>query len=83
MSAAASAEMIETPPVLNFEEIDYKEIEVEEVSEGPTASLVPRARPEWPSPSRPRGSARRRPAVQKRPPRPLGCAGMPGPPQCT
>ncbi|XP_017680389.1 mitogen-activated protein kinase kinase kinase 7 isoform X4 [Myiozetetes cayanensis] len=31
MSAAASAEMIETPPVLNFEEIDYKEIEVEEV----------------------------------------------------
>ncbi|KAM6272066.1 mitogen-activated protein kinase kinase kinase 7 isoform 3-T3 [Spheniscus humboldti] len=31
MSAAGSAEMIETPPVLNFEEIDYKEIEVEEV----------------------------------------------------
>ncbi|XP_062345868.1 mitogen-activated protein kinase kinase kinase 7 isoform X6 [Cinclus cinclus] len=31
MSAAASVEMIETPPVLNFEEIDYKEIEVEEV----------------------------------------------------
>ncbi|KAG6934584.1 mitogen-activated protein kinase kinase kinase 7 [Chelydra serpentina] len=31
MSAASSAEMIETPPVLNFEEIDYKEIEVEEV----------------------------------------------------
>ncbi|TFK02705.1 exportin-1 [Platysternon megacephalum] len=31
MSAATSAEMIETPPVLNFEEIDYKEIEVEEV----------------------------------------------------
>ncbi|XP_051469217.1 mitogen-activated protein kinase kinase kinase 7 isoform X3 [Apus apus] len=31
MSAAASADMIETPPVLNFEEIDYKEIEVEEV----------------------------------------------------
>ncbi|XP_053793016.1 mitogen-activated protein kinase kinase kinase 7 isoform X3 [Vidua chalybeata] len=31
MSAAASAEMIETSPVLNFEEIDYKEIEVEEV----------------------------------------------------
>ncbi|XP_039914231.1 mitogen-activated protein kinase kinase kinase 7 isoform X11 [Hirundo rustica] len=31
MSAAASAEMIENPPVLNFEEIDYKEIEVEEV----------------------------------------------------
>ena len=27
-----SADMIETPPVLNFEEIDYKEIEVEEVS---------------------------------------------------
>ncbi|KAJ6665788.1 hypothetical protein lerEdw1_001260 [Lerista edwardsae] len=31
MSAASSADMIETPPVLNFEEIDYKEIEVEEV----------------------------------------------------
>ncbi|XP_069707283.1 mitogen-activated protein kinase kinase kinase 7 isoform X3 [Phaenicophaeus curvirostris] len=31
MSAAAAAEMIETSPVLNFEEIDYKEIEVEEV----------------------------------------------------
>uniref|UniRef100_A0A8C8S442 Mitogen-activated protein kinase kinase kinase 7 n=1 Tax=Pelusios castaneus TaxID=367368 RepID=A0A8C8S442_9SAUR len=31
MSVATSAEMIETPPVLNFEEIDYKEIEVEEV----------------------------------------------------
>ncbi|XP_050805246.1 mitogen-activated protein kinase kinase kinase 7 isoform X7 [Gopherus flavomarginatus] len=31
MSAASSAEMIETPPVLNFEEIVYKEIEVEEV----------------------------------------------------
>uniref|UniRef100_A0A452INY8 Mitogen-activated protein kinase kinase kinase 7 n=1 Tax=Gopherus agassizii TaxID=38772 RepID=A0A452INY8_9SAUR len=31
MSAATSAEMIETPPVLNFEEIVYKEIEVEEV----------------------------------------------------
>ncbi|KAM9155316.1 mitogen-activated protein kinase kinase kinase 7 isoform 3-T3 [Pangshura tecta] len=31
MSAATSAEMIETPPALNFEEIDYKEIEVEEV----------------------------------------------------
>ncbi|XP_063245722.1 mitogen-activated protein kinase kinase kinase 7 isoform X4 [Prinia subflava] len=31
MSATASAEMIETSPVLNFEEIDYKEIEVEEV----------------------------------------------------
>ncbi|XP_068534031.1 mitogen-activated protein kinase kinase kinase 7 isoform X1 [Anas acuta] len=30
-AAASSAEMIETPPVLNFEEIDYKEIEVEEV----------------------------------------------------
>lgn len=37
MSAAASAEMIETPPVLNFEEIDYKEIEVEEVSGGPAS----------------------------------------------
>lgn len=50
MSAAASAEMIETPPVLNFEEIDYKEIEVEEVSEGPTARPpppAPRARPAW------------------------------------
>uniref|UniRef100_A0A8C0QSB4 Mitogen-activated protein kinase kinase kinase 7 n=1 Tax=Chelonoidis abingdonii TaxID=106734 RepID=A0A8C0QSB4_CHEAB len=31
MSGVTSAEMIETPPVLNFEEIDYKEIEVEEV----------------------------------------------------
>ncbi|XP_078504380.1 mitogen-activated protein kinase kinase kinase 7 isoform X1 [Lissotriton helveticus] len=32
MSAPSpSADMIETPPVLNFEEIDYKEIEVEEV----------------------------------------------------
>lgn len=31
MSAAGPADMIETPPVLNFEEIDYKEIEVEEV----------------------------------------------------
>lgn len=41
MSAAASAEMIETPPVLNFEEIDYKEIEVEEVSEGPAVPLAP------------------------------------------
>lgn len=48
MSAAASAEMIETPPVLNFEEIDYKEIEVEEVSEGPAVPLAPRARPAWP-----------------------------------
>lgn len=37
MSAAASAEMIETPPVLNFEEIDYKEIEVEEVSGSPAS----------------------------------------------
>ncbi|XP_069462572.1 mitogen-activated protein kinase kinase kinase 7 isoform X13 [Ambystoma mexicanum] len=32
MSAPSpAADMIETPPVLNFEEIDYKEIEVEEV----------------------------------------------------
>ncbi|XP_020640650.1 mitogen-activated protein kinase kinase kinase 7 isoform X1 [Pogona vitticeps] len=31
MSSASSVDMIETPPVLNFEEIDYKEIEVEEV----------------------------------------------------
>ncbi|XP_053143387.1 mitogen-activated protein kinase kinase kinase 7 isoform X3 [Hemicordylus capensis] len=31
MSSATSADMIETPPVLNFEEIDYKEIDVEEV----------------------------------------------------
>ncbi|XP_061479335.1 mitogen-activated protein kinase kinase kinase 7 isoform X2 [Rhineura floridana] len=31
MSSANSADMIETPPVLNFEEIDYKAIEVEEV----------------------------------------------------
>ncbi|NWJ04043.1 M3K7 kinase, partial [Crypturellus undulatus] len=31
MTSAASADMIETAPVLNFEEIDYKEIEVEEV----------------------------------------------------
>uniref|UniRef100_A0A8D0GAA5 Mitogen-activated protein kinase kinase kinase 7 n=1 Tax=Sphenodon punctatus TaxID=8508 RepID=A0A8D0GAA5_SPHPU len=34
MSSANSAEMIETPPVLNFEEIDFKEIEVEEVGRG-------------------------------------------------
>ncbi|XP_026582507.1 mitogen-activated protein kinase kinase kinase 7 isoform X6 [Pseudonaja textilis] len=31
MSSPSSVDMIETPPVLNFEEIDYKEIEVEEV----------------------------------------------------
>ncbi|XP_062980941.1 mitogen-activated protein kinase kinase kinase 7 isoform X2 [Elgaria multicarinata webbii] len=31
MSSASSVDMIETPPVLNFEKIDYKEIEVEEV----------------------------------------------------
>ncbi|XP_060119515.1 mitogen-activated protein kinase kinase kinase 7 isoform X1 [Heteronotia binoei] len=31
MSSASSADMIETSPVLNFQEIDYKEIEVEEV----------------------------------------------------
>ncbi|XP_015271965.1 PREDICTED: mitogen-activated protein kinase kinase kinase 7 isoform X1 [Gekko japonicus] len=31
MSCASSADMIENSPVLNFEEIDYKEIEVEEV----------------------------------------------------
>lgn len=34
--SASSADMIETPPVLNFEEIDFKEIEVEEVSWGTT-----------------------------------------------
>ncbi|XP_034264888.1 mitogen-activated protein kinase kinase kinase 7 isoform X7 [Pantherophis guttatus] len=31
MSSPSSVDMIENPPVLNFEEIDYKEIEVEEV----------------------------------------------------
>lgn len=89
MSAAASAEMIETPPVLNFEEIDYKEIEVEEVSEGPAVPLAPRARPAWPPPRRPRAL----PGFPSLAPA-LGCgrvrggfAGAPGcqtpPPQCT
>lgn len=88
--------MIETPPVLNFEEIDYKEIEVEEVSAGPAAG--------WPLPThtRPRspGAACRRagrePGWPPRaagvavPPRAEGAAGAPWvcrdtppPPQCT
>lgn len=75
--------MIETPPVLNFEEIDYKEIEVEEVSAGPAAG--------WPLPThtRPRspGAACRRagrePGWPPRaagvavPPRAEGAAGAP------
>lgn len=86
MSAAASAEMIETPPVLNFEEIDYKEIEVEEVSEGPAAgppphTLYPRARPAG-GPEGPAGPpARRRP--RGCPPRgcpPRGCPPRRRPP---
>lgn len=70
MSAAASAEMIETPPVLNFEEIDYKEIEVEEVSEGPAVPRTPllpgsgQRGSRRPDPERPRGSPpRRRPSA--------------------
>lgn len=82
MSAAASAEMIETPPVLNFEEIDYKEIEVEEVSEGPAVPLAPRAQPAWPRHADPAvllpGTALRRGPRRLR-----GCAGMPRPPRCT
>lgn len=45
MSAAASADMIETPPVLNFEEIDYKEMTVEEVRAGPGAGPAGKGRP--------------------------------------
>lgn len=75
MSAAASAEMIETPPVLNFEEIDYKEIEVEEVSAGPAAG--------WPLPThtRPRspGAACRR--AGREPGWPPRAAGVAVPPQ--
>lgn len=42
-SSSSASEMIEAPTqVLNFEEIDYKEIEVEEVSEAGRA-LQPRA----------------------------------------
>lgn len=92
MSAAASAEMIETPPVLNFEEIDYKEIEVEEVSEGPAAGrpppAPPRARPAggpegpaWPPPWRLRRRCPRRPPGLPSPapsPRTEGPWGLPG-----
>ncbi|KAM4771428.1 mitogen-activated protein kinase kinase kinase 7 isoform 2-T2 [Rhinophrynus dorsalis] len=42
--SASSAEMIETPPVLNFEEIDYKEIEVEEVVGRGTFGVVCKAK---------------------------------------
>ncbi|KAE8602896.1 hypothetical protein XENTR_v10014165 [Xenopus tropicalis] len=42
--SAASADMIETPPVLNFEEIDYKEIEVEEVVGRGTFGVVCKAK---------------------------------------
>ncbi|CAI9588306.1 unnamed protein product [Staurois parvus] len=42
--SASSADMIETPPVLNFEEIDYKEIEVEEVVGRGTFGVVCKAK---------------------------------------
>ncbi|XP_041419831.1 mitogen-activated protein kinase kinase kinase 7 S homeolog isoform X2 [Xenopus laevis] len=42
--SATSADMIETPPVLNFEEIDYKEIEVEEVVGRGTFGVVCKAK---------------------------------------
>ncbi|XP_063299645.1 mitogen-activated protein kinase kinase kinase 7 isoform X3 [Pelobates fuscus] len=42
--SAASADMIETPPVLNFEQIDYKEIEVEEVVGRGTFGVVCKAK---------------------------------------
>lgn len=78
MSAAASAEMIETPPVLNFEEIDYKEIEVEEVSEGPAVPLAPRARPAWPRHADPAVLLPAAGAALRRGPRRLrGCAATP------
>lgn len=41
-SSSSASEMIEAPSqVLNFEEIDYKEIEVEEVSEARPCSPAP------------------------------------------
>ncbi|KAM4693774.1 mitogen-activated protein kinase kinase kinase 7 isoform 3-T3 [Discoglossus pictus] len=40
----SAADMIETPPVLNFEEIDYKEIEVEEVVGRGTFGVVCKAK---------------------------------------
>ncbi|XP_053566526.1 mitogen-activated protein kinase kinase kinase 7 isoform X1 [Bombina bombina] len=40
----STADMIETPPVLNFEEIDYKEIEVEEVVGRGTFGVVCKAK---------------------------------------
>lgn len=45
-SSSSASEMIEAPSqVLNFEEIDYKEIEVEEVSEAePCCPALPRIR---------------------------------------
>lgn len=63
-AAASSAEMIETPPVLNFEEIDYKEIEVEEVSGGERGLSPRRGLGEGPAPS---GAGRSRPP-SRRPP---------------
>lgn len=63
-AAASSAEMIETPPVLNFEEIDYKEIEVEEVSGGQGGLAPRRGLGEGPAPS---GAGRSRPP-SRRPP---------------
>ncbi|KAM4040304.1 mitogen-activated protein kinase kinase kinase 7 isoform 1-T1 [Anomaloglossus baeobatrachus] len=42
--SASSADMIETPPVLNFEEIDFKEIEVEEVVGRGTFGVVCKAK---------------------------------------
>ncbi|XP_068087273.1 mitogen-activated protein kinase kinase kinase 7 isoform X2 [Hyperolius riggenbachi] len=44
MSASPAADMIETPPVLNFEQIDYKEIEVEEVVGRGTFGVVCKAK---------------------------------------
>lgn len=79
-AAASSAEMIETPPVLNFEEIDYKEIEVEEVSGGERGLAPRRGLGEGPAPS---GAGRSRPP-SRRPPAagsPAGNRGAPpGPP---
>lgn len=92
MSAAASAEMIETPPVLNFEEIDYKEIEVEEVSEGSgdlrtqPPRLAGRGLPEGPARPRAAPAGPRRvafpsalPTLREESRRLPGCAGVPAP----
>lgn len=45
MSSPSSVDMIENPPVLNFEEIDYKEIEVEEVRGSAMVGRRGKARP--------------------------------------